>query len=73
MAAAPVIASTYPDWIADFMLASALYPTFTLANLLSHLFPQHVQAYYDAARGQGARDAASWQGPKMSGRRPLLG
>ena len=44
-----VVASTYPEWIADYMLTSSLVPLpFSLANGLSYLFPETTQAYYDA-------------------------
>lgn len=43
----------YPEWIADYMLSSALFPLpFSLSNMLSYLFPETTQNYYDAvARG----------------------
>merc|ERR1719293_288203 len=42
-----VLASTYPEWIAEYMLSSALVPL-PLSNLASYLFPETTQAYYDA-------------------------
>jgi hypothetical protein len=39
----------YPEWIADYMLSSALFPLpFSLSNMLSYLFPETTQNYYDA-------------------------
>jgi len=44
-----VLASTYPEWIAEYMLSSALVPLpISLSNLASYLFPETTQAYYDA-------------------------
>ena len=44
-----VLASTYPEWIAEYMLSSYLVPLpLSLSNLLSYLFPETTQAYYDA-------------------------
>merc|ERR1711935_402304 len=43
-----VLASTYPEWIASYMLSSSVFPTYTLSNLVSFLFPATTQAYYDA-------------------------
>jgi len=44
-----VLASTYPEWIAEYMLSSALVPLpLSLSNLASYLFPETTQAYYDA-------------------------
>jgi hypothetical protein len=44
-----VLASTYPEWIADYMLSSVLVPLpLSLSNLISYLFPETTQAYYDA-------------------------
>lgn len=45
---APILASTHPEWSAPFMLrnpAPLPYPCF---NLLSIVFPELAQAYYDA-------------------------
>jgi len=43
-----VLASTYPEWIAQYMLASSLFPLpFSISNLASYLFPETTQAYYD--------------------------
>ena len=44
-----VLASTYPEWIAEYMLSSALAPLpLSLSNLASYLFPETTQKYYDA-------------------------
>ena len=44
-----VLASTYPEWIAEYMLSSALVPLpLSLSNLISYLFPETTQKYYDA-------------------------
>ena len=44
-----VLASTYPEWIAEYMLTSYLVPLpLSLCNLVSYLFPETTQAYYDA-------------------------
>lgn len=44
-----ILSSTYPEWIADYMLSSALFPLpFSLSNMLSYLFPEATQNYYDA-------------------------
>jgi len=44
-----VLASTYPEWVAEYMLSSYLVPLpLSLSNLLSYLFPETAQAYYDA-------------------------
>jgi len=42
-----VLASTYPEWIAEYMLSSHLVPL-PLSLSLSYLFPETTQAYYDA-------------------------
>jgi len=43
-----VLASTYPEWIAEYMLSSYLVPLpFSMSNLISYLFPETTQAYYD--------------------------
>jgi len=39
-----VLASTYPEWIAGYMLGRS---TYSVSNLLSYLFPATTQAYYD--------------------------
>ena len=45
---APVLASVYGEWIADYFLGVATYPLpYSLASGLARLFPEHVQAYYD--------------------------
>jgi len=44
---APVVASTYPEWIAEYMLSSSCPLPFSLGNLLSFLFPAKAQAFYD--------------------------
>merc|ERR1719253_1858612 len=41
-----VLASTYPEWIASYMLGRS---TALASSLLSFLFPATTQAYYDAA------------------------
>jgi len=44
-----ILSSTYPEWIADYMLSSALFPLpFSVSNMLSYLFPEATQNYYDA-------------------------
>eukprot|EP00316_Scyphosphaera_apsteinii_P023952 CAMPEP_0119346102 /NCGR_PEP_ID=MMETSP1333-20130426/107833_1 /TAXON_ID=418940 /ORGANISM="Scyphosphaera apsteinii, Strain RCC1455" /LENGTH=339 /DNA_ID=CAMNT_0007358601 /DNA_START=146 /DNA_END=1165 /DNA_ORIENTATION=+ len=44
-----VLASTYPEWIADHLLNSHFVPLpFSLSNLISYVFPEATQAYYDA-------------------------
>ena len=48
-AGAPVLASVYGEWIADYFLGVATYPLpYSLGSALAYLFPEHVQAYYDA-------------------------
>ena len=47
-AGAPVLSSTHPEWSAPFTLASAA-PAYPCFQLLSYLFPQRTQAYYDMA------------------------
>jgi len=43
-----ILATTYPEWVADYMLASSLFPLpFSLSNALSYLFPTTTQAFYD--------------------------
>ena len=45
---APVLASVYGEWIADYFLGVATYPLpYSLGSALAYLFPEHVQAYYD--------------------------
>ena len=40
-----VLASTYPEWIAEYMLSSRLVPLpLSLSNALSYLFPETAQA-----------------------------
>ena len=47
-AGAPVLASVYGEWIAEYFLGVATYPLpYSLASGLAYLFPEHVQAYYD--------------------------
>ncbi len=47
-AGAPVLASVYGEWIAEYVLGVATYPLpYSLASALAYLFPEHVQAYYD--------------------------
>jgi len=44
-----VLATTYPEWVAEYMLSSYLVPLpLSLSNLISYLFPETTQAYYDA-------------------------
>ena len=39
----------YPEWIAEYMLSSAFFPLpFSVSNMLSYLFPEATQNYYDA-------------------------
>ena len=48
-AGAPVLASVYGEWIAKYFLGVATYPLpYSLGSALAYLFPEHVQAYYDA-------------------------
>jgi len=43
-----VLASTYPEWIAEYMFSSYLVPLpLSLSNLISYLFPETAQVYYD--------------------------
>eukprot|EP00316_Scyphosphaera_apsteinii_P022921 CAMPEP_0119300124 /NCGR_PEP_ID=MMETSP1333-20130426/2124_1 /TAXON_ID=418940 /ORGANISM="Scyphosphaera apsteinii, Strain RCC1455" /LENGTH=1172 /DNA_ID=CAMNT_0007301789 /DNA_START=49 /DNA_END=3567 /DNA_ORIENTATION=- len=45
----PVVASTYPEWIARYMLDVTLTPLpISFSNVLSLVFPAHTQAFYDA-------------------------
>lgn len=45
----PVLASVHPEWIADHMLTTAVYPLpLSLSSGLAVAFPATVQAYYDA-------------------------
>ena len=47
-AGAPVLASVYGEWIAEYFLGVATYPLpYSLGSALAYLFPEHVQAYYD--------------------------
>jgi len=44
-----VLATTYPEWVAEYMLTSHLVPLpLSLSNAISFLFPETAQAYYDA-------------------------
>ena len=44
-----VLATTYPEWVAEYMLSSYLVPLpVSLSNAISYLFPETTQAYYDA-------------------------
>lgn len=43
----PVIASTYPEWVASYMLNSYV-PLATLSNVLSFVLPETTQLFYDA-------------------------
>ena len=46
---APVVASCFPEWIADLALGSTLYPLpHSLTAVASYLFPRAVQTYHDA-------------------------
>ena len=45
---APVVASVYPEWIAERMLSSAVPLPLSASNLLSFLCPAATQAFYDA-------------------------
>jgi hypothetical protein len=48
-AGAPVEASVYPEWIHELMQdKTSAYVRFSPTNLASYLFPEHVQAFYDA-------------------------
>ena len=45
-----VVASVYPEWIAEHMLGTKLYPLpLSACNALTYLFPAASQAFYDAA------------------------
>jgi len=45
-----VLATTYPEWIANYMLSSYLFPLpLSLSNAISYLFPETTQQYYDTA------------------------
>ena len=45
---APVVASVLPEWSASFLRSSSMYPfPFSAAAVVSYLFPESVQAYYD--------------------------
>ena len=44
---APLLASTHPEWIADFILSAPVFPL-PLCNLLSLLLPAAAQAYYES-------------------------
>ena len=44
----PVVASVYPEWIAERMLSSAVPLPLSLSNLLAYLFPETAQSFYDA-------------------------
>ena len=49
-AGAPVLASVYGDWIAEYFLGTRVYPLpLSLSSGLSWCFPAAVQAYYDTA------------------------
>lgn len=44
-----ILASTYPEWIAEYMLSSRVFPLpLSFSNALSYLLPKTAQAYYDA-------------------------
>jgi hypothetical protein len=43
-----ILASTYPEWIAEYMLNSYLFPLpLSLSNVLSFIFPEAAQMFYD--------------------------
>ena len=42
-----VLAGAYPEWISEWMLRSLVPVPFSLGNLISYLFPDATQAYYD--------------------------
>ena len=44
----PLLASTYPAWIASYMLSAPTFP-FVTARVLSYLAPEAFQAYAQAA------------------------
>jgi len=49
LTAGGILASTYPEWIADYMLSCFFVPLpISLSNMLSYLFPEAAQNYYDA-------------------------
>lgn len=44
----PIVASTYGDWIADWLLGTTVWPLpFSFASALAFLFPVSVQTYHD--------------------------
>ena len=46
----PVVSSTYPEWIAQYMLEenNGYYPLpASMSNMLAYLFPATAQAYWD--------------------------
>ena len=45
----PVLASTHPEWIAEYLLTSSYPLPLSLCSLLSFLFPLSFQAFYDDA------------------------
>ena len=52
----PVLASTYPDWIAAYLLAATCVPLpFSLCNMMSHQFPTATQAIRARRRARDAR------------------
>jgi len=45
----PVLASTHPEWVAEYLLSATVYPSpFSLSALLSYLFPERAQEFYSA-------------------------
>lgn len=44
----PLLASTYPEWIASYMLSAPAFP-FVAARVLSYIAPEAFQAYFQAA------------------------
>ena len=46
----PLVASVYPEWISDWMLATRVYPLpLSLSAALAYLFPLNVQRFYDVS------------------------
>jgi hypothetical protein len=45
---APVVASTHPEWAAEFMLANPAPMPYPLFHLASYVLPEKTQAFYDA-------------------------
>ena len=54
MTGRPIVSSTHPEWIAEWMLSCALYPLpLSLSSSLSYFFPTHVQVRPTHPRGAG--------------------